>query len=115
MPYKDLEKRRQKQREYSKKHYDSNKNYFVQQAHNNRKKLLEEISKIKESSPCMDCKNFFPAVAMDFDHRDPTKKIAGISNLVKLNSKDKLFKEIEKCDLVCSNCHRIRTAKKNQN
>jgi hypothetical protein len=47
---------------------------------------------------------------MDFDHRDPSKKlftIAGAHAL--LMSRAKLVAEVEKCDIVCANCHALRT------
>lgn len=42
----------------------------------------------------------------DFHHRDPLEKEGNIGRLVSKNWED-LRKEIEKCDLLCSNCHRI--------
>jgi hypothetical protein len=57
--------------------------------------------------PCMDCGNLFPPVCMDFDHARG-KKHRQISLIVP-GSLDVLFDEIAKCDVVCSNCHRIRT------
>jgi len=47
---------------------------------------------------------------MDFDHRDPTKKLFAISDShALLMSRAKLITEIEKCDIVCANCHALRT------
>jgi len=43
-----------------------------------------------------------PAV-YDFHHRDPKEKDVGISQA---KSWAAIEKELEKCDLVCSNCHR---------
>lgn len=61
----------------------------------------------------MDCSRFFPACAMDFDHRDPTTKSYGIAELRRQAcSWAKMEAEIAKCDLVCACCHRIRTWKK---
>jgi hypothetical protein len=45
---------------------------------------------------------------MDFDHRDPTKKSFAIGHAL-LVSRPKLIAEIEKCDVVCANCHALRT------
>lgn len=42
--------------------------------------------------------------AYDFHHRDPKEKDFSISHYAVLNRK-KLFKEVDKCDLVCKNCH----------
>lgn len=61
----------------------------------------------KETHPCKDCGNFYPAYVMDFDHlRD---KINTINNLVRYGSLQMVQIEVEKCEIVCSNCHRIRT------
>jgi len=72
-----------------------------------RKKFLEEV----KNKPCLDCGNSYPAWVMDFDHKDGKIKIANVSKLAfrKLVNFKKLKEEIEKCDLVCSNCHRQRT------
>lgn len=58
--------------------------------------------------PCMDCKNIFPTECMDFDHRPGEIKKFNINSSYNRNKKD-LLKEIQKCDIICSNCHRIRT------
>jgi hypothetical protein len=67
------------------------------------------VKEVKESRPCADCRNFFPHYVMDFDHRDASQKTAIVSRLVNHLSWRRLREEIAKCDLVCSNCHRIRT------
>ena len=68
------------------------------------------VNAIKEASPCMDCHQFFPAVCMDFDHRPGEVKKMGIAKMViNLYSLPAILEEIKKCDLVCANCHRIRT------
>jgi hypothetical protein len=47
---------------------------------------------------------------MDFDHREGELKTDNVANLVASpHSMKKLLEEIAKCDLVCANCHRIRT------
>lgn len=57
--------------------------------------------------PCLDCGVSYPPVAMDFDHVRGTK----LFNLNKGWAKAwaAIHSEIEKCDIVCSNCHRVRT------
>lgn len=71
-----------------------------------------KVSEIKESSPCTDCGNYYPSVVMDFDHIEDNK-IANVSKLIKYGSWTKIQEEISKCELVCSNCHRIRTRDRN--
>jgi hypothetical protein len=46
---------------------------------------------------------------MDFDHLDSTDKIGSISQLVNSLYIKKALEEIKKCELVCANCHRMRT------
>lgn len=58
--------------------------------------------------PCLDCGRSFPPVCMDFDHRPGTVKSIDVARLVSQGPAI-MLEEIEKCDLVCSNCHRIRT------
>lgn len=74
-----------------------------------RKRLNEQHKR----KPCTDCGQRFPLCCMDFDHLDPTQKHpkARYRNLVMIG-KDLLEAEIAKCELVCANCHRIRTSKR---
>jgi 5-methylcytosine-specific restriction endonuclease McrA len=58
-------------------------------------------------SPCTDCGDVFHYAAMDFDHVRGTK-LFGIAQSSTRNL-DEIRKEMEKCDLVCANCHRVRT------
>lgn len=69
-------------------------------------KLMAEL----KAAPCLDCGNNFPPVAMDFDHAHGKKKF----NIALARDKPKhvILKEIEKCDLICACCHRIRTARR---
>ena len=61
--------------------------------------------------PCADCKTRYPVFVMDFDHRPGVEKLFNIgASLKKYASQlDVLRAEIAKCDVVCANCHRIRT------
>jgi hypothetical protein len=63
---------------------------------------------IKLSSGCKDCGYNDHAVALQFDHlRD---KRANVSNMIRSDySWDQIKKEIDKCEVVCANCHAIRT------
>lgn len=81
-----------------------------------KEERYERLNTYKESHPCMDCRQPFPAVCMDFHHRDPTTKIADVAVLIgaKKKSWEIIEAEINKCDLICSNCHRIRTANHNK-
>ena len=55
----------------------------------------------------MDCGGRFPAVCMEFDHVRGEKLFSvGIRVSYKMET---VLAEIAKCDLVCANCHKIRT------
>jgi len=65
---------------------------------------------IYKGSKCVDCEISYPDepyVIFDFHHRDPTQKDVDWSKL-KLRTEDKIKKELDKCELLCSNCHRKR-------
>lgn len=72
-----------------------------------RYKRLQKVSEMK-NKPCMDCGNSYPSECMDFDHVRG-EKVNSISNLIALASWQDVLDEIAKCELVCANCHRIRT------
>lgn len=69
-----------------------------------RKQALREL----KTSPCADCGGTFDSVAMDFDHTNRNSKIANVAVLIQ-NSWGQAIEEVAKCDLVCANCHRLRT------
>ncbi len=59
--------------------------------------------------PCADCRGRFDACAMDFDHRDPATKRYTVTRMVGRASTEAILAEVAKCDIVCANCHRVRT------
>jgi hypothetical protein len=45
---------------------------------------------------------------LDFHHRDPKEKEIGICKMIQRKfSIEKILKEMEKCDVLCANCHRM--------
>ena len=70
--------------------------------------LYKYIREYKERHPCVDCKVQYPYYVMDFDHVRG-RKHKNVSELISSLSKKKIDEEIAKCEVVCSNCHRIRT------
>lgn len=71
-----------------------------------RQARLDLVSKAK-SKPCADCGIEYPHYVMDLDHVTDDK-YSNVSAMLSY-SIDRLVKEIEKCEVVCSNCHRQRT------
>ncbi|MEL0011655.1 MAG: HNH endonuclease, partial [Bacteroidota bacterium] len=55
---------------------------------------------------CEMCGESHPA-ALDFHHRDPSEKDTNLASVVGMGwSRDRIIREINKCDVICSNCHR---------
>lgn len=92
-----------------KEHYQKYKQQYAEKSAKRRASVMKEIVKLKESKPCMDCGRQYPYYVMDFDHRDRAEKKDGIARLIRSEVLGIVLSEIAKCDLVCSNCHRIRT------
>jgi hypothetical protein len=58
--------------------------------------------------PCTDCGETFDPYAMDWDHQ-VDKKESPATLMAKSRNREVILNEISKCELVCANCHRIRT------
>lgn len=87
-------------------------------ARQSSKKLREKRQQIifeAKAKPCVDCGSEYPPDVMDLDHVRGTK-IAALSHFVSGKAKapegmsytEAIFAEIAKCDVRCSNCHRLR-------
>lgn len=64
----------------------------------------------------MDCGESFPHYVMDFDHRPGENKVGKVNLLSNGQvSLVRLQQEIDKCDLVCANCHRQRSWDRQEN
>lgn len=66
----------------------------------------------KRTHPCVDCEESDP-VCLDFHHRDPSQKSFVIGHQYAQRSRERMQIEIDKCDVLCANCHRKRHAKEN--
>lgn len=101
MPIKDRDKKNAYYRDW----YKKNKNWWVERRARNKQIVIEAKSK-----PCMDCGIEYPTYVMDFDHREGEEKELNLARIINKHwSEEHVRREIAKCDVVCSNCHRIRT------
>lgn len=81
---------------------------YERQRHKKRKVVIRDFLNKAKNVPCFDCKKAYPYYVMDFDHmRD--KKFNLSDAICGYKSIRKIEEEIKKCQIVCSNCHRIRT------
>jgi hypothetical protein len=78
----------------------------------NQKSVVEKSRKFiyeyLQNHPCIVCGESDPIV-LEFDHREPSKKESNVSELLKF-SVNKVRQEVAKCDVMCANCHRRKTA-----
>ena len=100
-----------KQRLRIRKHYQNNKQYYKDKAFKYRKELRAWFTNIKKKYVCKICGES-DWRCIDFHHRNPKEKKFDVSNMITWGKSRKLIlEEIEKCDAVCSNCHRKLTIK----
>lgn len=64
---------------------------------------------LKEGIPCADCGGTFPVYVMHWDHLPGYEKLDEISSMVANRSREVVLEELKKCELVCANCHVLRT------
>ena len=99
-------------KQWARKHYEDNKKEYIARAKKRNKSAREEIrnwvNEVK-ARPCMDCGKQYPYYVMDLDHREGTKKKDHVARMMSWTGIKKVKEEVAKCDVVCANCHRIRT------
>ena len=93
----------------SQQHYLKNKEIYSKRNRAVDKKLKEYVRNSKENQKCIDCGRKYRYWMLDFDHRPNTEKLCELSHCFYLSTIEKVQAEIDKCDLVCTNCHRDRT------
>ena|ERR1041385_870618 len=108
--YLPVEEARRRRRDYYLKHRTA----IVRGVYERKVRLRHFIHAAKDK-PCTDCKKKFPTYVMDFDHRPGERKLHQVGQLERRGSKRIILEEIAKCDVVCSNCHRIRTHERRAN
>jgi len=89
----------------SRRYYKENYKYHKKQVQNNTKRYRQGLKNIVDSKrdKCIKCGET-DKCCLDFHHlRD---KIAAISTLVHRVSKKLVLTELEKCVVLCSNCHK---------
>jgi hypothetical protein len=100
-------------RAYAKTHYAANRDLYIERARRRnqivRQQRAAHLIEFLSSNPCVDCGENDPTV-LEFDH------VAGkdftIGERLRDTRWELVLAEIAKCDVVCANCHRRRTAKR---
>ena len=101
MAYKDPLKQKQAQAE----HYQNNKTIYRDRLKARRAATQQFVDSIKLGKCCKFCSED-DVCCLDFHHRNPDSKAFTITFATKSGyAESRLLEEIEKCDIVCANCH----------
>ncbi len=97
---------------WEKRYYQNHKHY--RNSHNQsrnkiRKENARKVFEYLAEHPCINCGESDPIV-LEFDHRDRVEKVGNVANLVNDGSWKRVMLEIQKCDVLCANCHRRKSA-----
>ena len=97
------------QKSASKRHYEANKQRYLDRNKRYRQVIIRYVNEIKQKTPCADCGQHYPSYVMDFDHLDNAEKQGIVSFFCNTGRIAAAKREIQKCEIVCANCHRERT------
>jgi hypothetical protein len=96
---------------YKQEHYAAHRQRYVANASRRKRALIAErtafLIEFFRERPCVDCDETDPLV-LEFDHIG--QKNFSISVGIRGHKWQSVLDEIERCEVVCANCHRRRTA-----
>jgi hypothetical protein len=99
--------------DYHHEHYVANRAAYIENALQRKRALGEERTRYLidyfAANPCVDCGERDPVV-LEFDHLGDKSFTIGAG--LRYRNWQSLLDEIAKCDVVCANCHRRRTARR---
>jgi hypothetical protein len=105
MPHKDGDERRKYQRDWYKKHIDTERKRLFVSNKRRMSEVREWFSDFKSELYCVECGESHPS-CLQFHHMDKKSKEFDISRMVQQGySIERILSEIEKCVVLCANCH----------
>ena len=93
---------------YNKEHYHNNKIYYEDKRERLRTERRKWYYTWLSDQECVDC-GISDLRVLELDHVRG-EKVAAVSSMIANRSQKAIEEEIAKCEVVCSNCHKIRTA-----
>ena len=100
---------RPSQRPYNVEYYRRNRDIELQRVRIRQAGMVELLRELRRV-PCADCGGVYKPYQMDFDHRDPASKSFNVmTGRAMLMSTAKVLAEVAKCEILCVNCHRVRS------
>ena len=99
----------EEQRRYNREYYQRNRERLLGKQREKNRRFAESrrrwLNEYKKSLKCVRCGEDHPAT-LTFHHKESVEKSFDIGNCITLGvGMAKLIAEIEKCDVLCANCH----------
>lgn len=92
------------------KNYASGKEKYAKWSKDRRMRVRKKVFEYLLSHPCVECGET-DIIVLEFDHRTQATKRFDVMSATHGHSWKTVLAEIQKCDVVCANCHKRRTAK----
>lgn len=89
-----------------------NRCLYVKYTRPNTERKTKLVHDYKMAAGCADCGFKQHPAALEFDHLPGTQKSFNIGEKIGCSSMERIWAEIAKCEVVCANCHAIRTAER---
>ncbi len=99
------------QRKMSRRHYKNNKSDYIDKMRKTTFQNRVRIYQYLSTHPCIKCGENNP-LFLDFDHRNKSNKKREVYVLAR-HGWNVVRREIEKCDVLCVKCHRLKTSTEN--
>ena len=96
------------QRPYNVAYYRAHREEELERVKDRQRKAVEVLRELRRM-PCADRGSEFTPYLMDFDHKESGGKSFWLLQRAGSVSHARLIAELEKCDIVCANCHRAHT------
>ena len=111
MPYVDREKGKAYKKKWNTEFYKKNKKKEIARVAIRKAKLRDWLDQYRSAITCQKCGENHPA-CLDFHHQDPSTKDFSLGDARAMGwGKKRLLAEIQKCVVVCANCHRKLNSK----
>lgn len=114
LPITKFKMRSSKGRQSGQRHSMCNRCLYVKYTRPEAERKLKEVHDYQLKHGCVDCGYKKHPAALEFDHMPGVKKVFNIGEKIGSYSRDVLWAEIAKCEIVCANCHAIRTANRRE-
>jgi len=106
MPYADPQKNLEYKRRWNKQYYQKNRIKEIMRVRRRKEEIAKWFSEYKSKLICEICGEKEP-ICLEFHHKDGENKDFNLGDVKSRGwGKERIKKELEKCRVLCANCHR---------